>query len=214
MGVTNFKNIPTRTQWATARNAAGGKAGMSKKAEVGKLLDAFHKAPQTNAGQLAALKTLREGMTLYTADPAVKKVNDLHNTAMSIFNLIKKEELAMKTNKDIGLQIGLLVTDGYKRLQKVEMLLNSKKVKEAGLDYEKFYDGIGRGVGQKLATGTLRDDWLAAHAKLPTREDISKCKGDFHKIREHLRVGIPGYRKALEKLLKDAQKSGMDVKLS
>jgi hypothetical protein len=211
---TIFKEIPSHSRWKTARDAAGGKSNMVSSVNVGKLLDAFDNAGANAKARADALEKLRLGLISYTANEKVKKIDTLLKTAMSIFELVKKEQLAAKQAKDLGLTIGLLIADGYKRLEEVKRLIQANEIDKAGNVYEKFYDGIGRGVGQKLQDGKLRQDWTKAHTTLPTRENISGCKQDLAKKKKLMETGVPGYKAALDKLLKDAQAEGIEVKLS
>ena len=102
------------------RDKAGGKSGLCKKVNVGKLLDEFEKAGGDLKKRAAALEGLKNGLINYTADPAVKKLNDLHNTAMSLLKVVNSEMLAAKQSKDVGLAIGLkmgMATNGSKRFR-------------------------------------------------------------------------------------------------
>lgn len=212
MAATTFKHIPSHNQWKTARDGAGGKSGLCGKVNVGKLLDAFAAAGAVMAKRTAALEKLQAGFVAYTADAKVKAIPDLHKTAMSIFEVVKKELLAGKQAKDVGLAIGLKVGDGLKRIAAIKALIAKDDIDEAGLTYEKFWDGIGRGVGQQLPNGALRDGWNAVHSAQPDRGKIGNAKDTATK-KQLVEDAIADYQVALDDLLKDAKAAGLDVKL-
>lgn len=212
MPATTFKHVPSHNQWKTARDAAGGKSGLCGKVNVGKLLDAFAAAGANLTKRTAALEKLQAGFVAYTADAKVKAIPDLHKTAMSIFEVVKKELLAGKQAKDIGLAIGLKVTDGLKRIALIKQLIAKNDIDEAGMTYERFWDGIGRGVGQQLPDGPLRNGWNTVHAAQPDRGKIGNAKVAAAK-QKLIEDAIDDYSAALNKLLDDAKNAGLDVKL-
>ena len=213
MAKTVFKNIPTRDKWADARDDAGGSSGLVSKVSVGKLLDAYETG-RTKGKKVRrdSLEALKEGLVRYTADKSVKKIKDLHDTAMSIFNLIEKELLALDMDRDIGLAVGRSVAEGLGRLEKVVAFLKAKKFEDARAEYERFYDGIGRGIGKILPNGDLRDDWEKTYKTAPSREDVTKIQ-DLKELVTTIKQGVDEYRAALNKLFDDAEKAGYELKL-
>jgi hypothetical protein len=68
--------IPTRKEWRTLRDKAGGKEGETKKVSVGKSLDAYHKSAEKFSGEdlYKPLQELEKAMNTYMSE--VKDEND------------------------------------------------------------------------------------------------------------------------------------------
>ena len=210
MAVGNPKSIPSHAEWKKMRDDAGGKSNLVSKVNVGKELDKFHK--------LRSAKDRREGLerlltvfVTYGSHKSVKEIKDLDATCNKISQVIKMEQVAMKQNADAGLAVGLKLVDGAKRIAAIQAALKKGDVDEAGYLYEKFWDGIGRGVGQQVS-GKLKTNWNKVHANCPDRSKIGNAKEPKDKA-GLIVEGITKYKKALATLQDDAKAEGLTAKV-
>ncbi|HQV26927.1 MAG TPA: hypothetical protein PLG23_03330 [Thermoflexales bacterium] len=81
-----FERIPTRAEWQSARNAAGGKSGLVSGVSVGDLLDGLKGAGKNAAKRQTAWTKLISGLEKYLTYQAVTTHGDLAKTARSILN--------------------------------------------------------------------------------------------------------------------------------
>jgi len=79
-----FKHIPTRAEWQTARNAAGGKKGLVSGVSVGDLLDGLKNAGKDPSKRQTAWNKLITGLEKYKSTKAVVSLSDLNATVTSI----------------------------------------------------------------------------------------------------------------------------------
>lgn len=212
MTITTYKTIPSHDQWKKHRDAAGGKSNLVGPVNMGKLLDDFANAGGNKVKRATAIEALRAGLIRYTADPKVKAIPDLLATCMNMQKVCDLEILANKKNKDMGLAVGLIVADGFKRIEKIKAEIKANDITQAQDTYEKFWDGIGRGLGKDLPQGALRDDWAHVHAAQPTATKFQPTVSQNDR-KLLIEGGITNYATALHKLLEDAEKAGLVLKV-
>lgn len=212
MSVTTYKQVPTHAEWKKTRDAAGGKSGLSSKANIGKLLDEYQKNKTKKKERAVALEQLDLGLRNYVGEPKVRAIKDLLATVLTLQKVVTLEIRAMKMDKDIGLAVARTVMDGLQRLDKVEAEIKAQKIEEAKTTYEKFFDGIGRGMGKILPSGDIRNYWEGVTTTAPTRDQLSGVKGPLKSVALMVQ-GIKEYRAALKKVLEMGEKAGYALKL-
>jgi len=201
---TDVKEIPSHKKWKEWRDEAGGESNMVSKVNVGKLLDAFDKAGSSRVKRKEALANLISGLQQYEADKKVKKIAALSKLVKQIIACADRELVGMKALGDVGLQVGLAISEGLRDLAKI-------KRAPTALAYGKFYDGIGRGMGQFLPAGQLRDGWRQTVQDIPSREQVGAIE-DEEDQQQAVIDACTLYEQALQQLLVDCTNAGMELK--
>ena len=149
--------IPTRKEWQKIRDAAGGKAGETKKVSVGKALDEYHKAAAKYSGD-ELLKPLQElERDLITYCEAVKSTNPKLRTAVQdeLLAEITKEKRQAKEVSGLADNIEELVKEIEKLMKKDDWVDEREKIADKFLSI--------RSCAEKLADVDPDDRWAQIH---------------------------------------------------
>lgn len=201
--------IPRHKSWTEIRDERGGKSNMCKKANIGKLLDAYWDTGAKVAERKQALDALLKGLLAYNAEKAVKENKELFKATLKIQGYVDQELTLLNATKDVGLAVGLDVVKGLKFCQSLATTPDSNI-------YGKLYDGAGRGLGKTLpSAGTLaplREYWVQVHSSVPTRQEVDneKDKGAQDNL---IKDGTAKYKTGLVELVTKAKDLGLTIKL-